>query len=86
MLYKPKLARCAVSHGRSNSEVSHRVFVRMFRVFVFFFCFVFLFCFAQSILLPFPEGESDPGHINLYFCLWIVPHVQGKLFHFIIEQ
>ena len=52
--------------------------------FCFLFCFVLIF--AQSILLPFPKGESDPGHINLYFYLWIVPHGQGKLFHFIIEQ
>ena len=31
-------------------------------------CFCFLSCFvlifAQSILLPFPKGESDPGHIS----------------------
>ena len=40
----------------------------------------------MSILLPFLNGESDPGHINLYFCLCFVPHGQGKLLHFIIEQ
>ena len=60
------------------------VFVRTFRFFCFLFCFVLIF--AQSILLPFPKGESDPGLINLYFCLWIVPHGQGKLLHVITEQ
>ena len=33
--------------------------------FCFLFCFVLIF--AQSILLPFPKGESDPGHINYTF-------------------
>ena len=50
-------------------------------------CFCFLSClvliFAQSILLPFPKGKSDRGHINLYFCLQIVPH-RHKENYFII--
>ena len=46
----------------------------------FLFCFVLIF--AQSILLPFPKGESDPGHIHLYFCLWIVPHGQRETISF----
>ena len=71
------------SSRRSNPEVSHGLFVRKLRVFVFF---LFRLNFWQSILLPFPKGESDLGHINLYFCLWIVPHGQGKPFQLIIEQ
>ena len=64
--------------GKSGSFYSY--------VSCFCFCFCFVLIFAQSILLPFPKGESDPGLINFYFCLWIVPHGQGKLLHVITEQ
>ena len=50
--------------GKSSSFCSY------FSCFCFLSCFVLIF--PQSILLPFPKGESDPGHINLYFCLRIV--------------
>ena len=72
------------SSRRSNPEVSHGSVCSYVSCFCFLFCFVLIF--AQSILPAFPKGESDLGHINLYFCLWIVPHGQGKLFQLIIEQ
>ena len=37
-------------------------------MFLFSFLFGFNFC-----AVNFASGERDPGHINLYFSLWIVP-------------
>ena len=63
------------SSGTTNSIPSHDRLLSSFPAFK-----------TKSVLLPFPKGESDLGHINLYFCLWIVPHGQGKLFQLTIEQ